>query len=308
MTIKDAAGILRFKRDDVKIAIVDGIELPITKTIVKLEATLISDEYDIDDAKLDEFIKAFDKEQPGRHPPTAVCRELLVEARHRCAICENGTPIEFHHLIEYSTLKHYDVRHMLAVCPNCHTRCGNGEIDQKSQRKYKERLKEFPRNQTVLSNNLPNFLDGNEPIRFSWDDLKELISAMHVTIASHDQSKDSKYDYTNIDLPRKNKLNRLGEDYFEIITDQHEPHFPRIREFLGNPMNDEIANLYYDIVEELRTKVAAHRDGFDRFEHLLLNFADAAYQNHEDRLKGKKKVLNVLLSFMYANCDIGRKS
>lgn len=48
---------------------------------------MINDEYDIDEDSLDAFICKFDEEEPGRHPPVSVRRELLVEARNGCAIC-----------------------------------------------------------------------------------------------------------------------------------------------------------------------------------------------------------------------------
>lgn len=306
MDVNEAAAILRMKREEVKTAIKDGIQLPQSKKLCKLEAHTINEEYDIDEDKLDEFIKSFEAEEPGRHPPTAVCRELLVEARHRCAICEEQGPIEYHHIIEFSTLKHYDTKHMLALCPTCHAKCTFGEIDQKAQRLYKEKLKQNNGGNSLTKRT--SFLDENGPVHFSWEDLKELITALHGTITSSQHSDASKYDYTNIDIQSKNRLNNLGEDYFQIIVSEHEPFFHIILEFLNNPINSDVANLYYEVIDELRTKIAADRERWDRFEHILVRFADAATQNDPGRFKGKRRVLNILLSFMYVNCDIGRKA
>src|SRR5262249_49572254 len=79
-------------------------------------------------------------EEPGRWPPAAVRRSLLVEAKHRCAICRDAAPIQFHHMLDWAKVRHHDPRHMLAVCGTCHSRCTNGFIDYRSQVAYKTQL------------------------------------------------------------------------------------------------------------------------------------------------------------------------
>ena len=59
MNLNEAATLLRFTRTEVRIAIEDGIELPISREIIRLEAHLINGEYDIDDGSLDSFICRF---------------------------------------------------------------------------------------------------------------------------------------------------------------------------------------------------------------------------------------------------------
>ena len=305
MNLNEAAAFLQKSKDTVKVAITDGLELPFSKTIVKLVAVKIGDNYEIEETDLDTFIKAFDDEDPGRHPPTAIRRALLVEAQHRCAICRRDEPIEFHHVVEFSEIKQYDKRHMLAICRNCHARCGLGEIDKLSQRAYKERL----------NNGLPTsgkhtetFIVAEEPIRFSWDDLKELITSFHTAINLREKPRDdSKYDFSETDVEEKNRLNKLGAEYFAVMRDEYQPYFGEILKFLKSPMNEEIANLYYEIVDELRQKIAANRDRFGRFEQVLIEFGEAAFLAWGKKLKGNRRLLNVLLGFMYFECDIGRK-
>jgi len=73
--------------------------------------------------------------------PAKIRRAVLVEAGHRCAIhtCKQ-TPIEVHHIIPYSICKKHELENLITLCPNCHTRVHNGEIDRKSLRIYKDLL------------------------------------------------------------------------------------------------------------------------------------------------------------------------
>ncbi len=147
----------------------------------------------------------------------------------------------------------------------------------------------------------------HSPLRFSWADLKELIGSLHDVLSREFAASISKYDFTDTDLDMKNRLNRLGADYFQEMKSRHEPYFERIREFLESPINESSTQLYYDIVSELRMKIAAVSSDQLRFEHILVWFADEALNADANRLRGKKEVLIVLLSFMYFNCDIGKK-
>lgn len=304
MNLNEAAKLLQKSRDTIKIAIAEGIELPFSKKLTKLVATKIGDDYEIDEKELNIFIGAFEAEEPGRHPPAQVRRELLVEATHRCAICKRDEPIEFHHIVEFSEIKHYDTKHMIAICRNCHARCGLGEIDRKSQREYKQKLT----NGNLNGSQSKAFINANEPIRFSWDDLKDLIISFHTALNQEGEGTSvSKYDFSETEIEEKNKLNKLGEEYFEVMKAEYEPYFSEVFNFLKSPMNSEISELYYEIVDELRLKIAANRDRFDRFEQVLIEFGDAASIARREQLKGKRRVLNVLLSFMYFECDIGRK-
>jgi hypothetical protein len=303
MNLNQASKLLFWSKDTIISAITTGIELPLSKRRVYLEAVAVGSDYEIDEDKLDNFISKFENEQPGRYPPTALRRQLLVESNHRCGICRELTPIEFHHIIEFAKIGHYDPQHMLALCPNCHTSCSNGSIDIKAQYIYKKRLLSQVRLNGVA------FSDSVGPTNFSWDDTRQVINALYAGVIG-DQSIDgnSRFDFSLIDLQRKNELNNLSAEYFQqVVLEQHEPYFHRIDSFLKNPVNAEIAALYYQIVDELRSKIAANRGQFDCFEFFLINFADIAVHSQPSGVKLNRQALNVLLSFMYMGCDIGRK-
>ncbi|SRR5579883_229522 len=141
MTINEVAGLLGYSKERVERLIVEGLALPKSGIVVKLGTTTQGSNLDISEDQFDEFVARFEAEEPGRWPPAAVRRTLLVEAKHRCAICEDCAPLQFHHMLDWAKIKHHDVRHMLALCGTCHTRCTNGFIDYQAQLIYKNKLK-----------------------------------------------------------------------------------------------------------------------------------------------------------------------
>ncbi len=77
-----------------------------------------------------------------RPPITAeLSRRVLVEAGHRCAIptCRNPD-VDLHHIVPWERCKSHDFDNLIALCPNCHRRAHNGEIDRKSLLQYKLKL------------------------------------------------------------------------------------------------------------------------------------------------------------------------
>jgi hypothetical protein len=73
--------------------------------------------------------------------PTALKRQLLVEAGHRCSIptCRQ-TPIELAHIVAWSVCKTHTFDNLIVLCPTCHTRYDRGEIDRKAMLNYKHNL------------------------------------------------------------------------------------------------------------------------------------------------------------------------
>jgi hypothetical protein len=142
MTINEVAAFLGYSPERAERLVENGLVLPKTGTIVKLSSTKVGDRIDIGEDQFNEFVAAFEAEEPGRHPPAGVRRALLVESRHRCAICREGPPFQFHHMLDWAKLKHHDPHHMLTVCGTCHSRCTNGFIDYKAQVDYKTQIEQ----------------------------------------------------------------------------------------------------------------------------------------------------------------------
>ena len=122
-------------------AITTGLKLPGNGGTAKLAAIDGAAGYEVQESDLDAFIDQFERLDPGRRPPVATQRELLVEARHQCAVCRASLAHrKYHHILSWERLKHHDPKHMIAVCGTCHDYCDRGNIDRKAQYDYKGRL------------------------------------------------------------------------------------------------------------------------------------------------------------------------
>lgn len=73
--------------------------------------------------------------------PKDLERQVLMEAGHRCAIptCRHPTT-EMAHIVPWAQVKEHKFENLIALCPNCHTRYDEGDIDRKSMLQYKANL------------------------------------------------------------------------------------------------------------------------------------------------------------------------
>lgn len=103
----------------------------------------------VDDAALD-VLHACDGSEPlcqhwpvsERPPiPAGLKRQVLVEAGHRCAVptCRQH-PVDVHHILEWSKVRQHHFDNLLALCPTCHRRMREGDIDRLAARQYKANL------------------------------------------------------------------------------------------------------------------------------------------------------------------------
>jgi hypothetical protein len=159
-----------------------------------------------------------------------------------------------------------------------------------------------------IREDLPNRNDAM-PFRFNPNDLVEVINALHAyTAAGGETGFDSARDFDAVRIrDQKNKINGLSEDYYnEIIIRGSMPHFSKIERFLKNLRNRQFADLYHDAADELKQKILRHRVEFDTFDDVFA-FLYEQIQNQRPSLKGKRRLVRIILHSMYCNCDIGSK-
>ena len=60
------------------------------------------------------------------------------QARHRCAVCCEPTPLERAHIRPWSKSQEHSVRNLIALCANCHTRADNEDWGVETLRRYKK--------------------------------------------------------------------------------------------------------------------------------------------------------------------------
>ena len=159
-----------------------------------------------------------------------------------------------------------------------------------------------------LRESLPNRKD-KSPFGFEPADLIEVIGAFHdYTKAEGEDGFDSAHDFKKISLKsEKNKMNGLSTDYYqEIIVKGSMPYFHRIEAFLKNPRNEDFKDLYHDAADELKQKILVNRSEFETFDDVFA-FLYEEVQKQREALKGKRRLISILLHYMYSNCDIGSK-
>jgi len=161
---------------------------------------------------------------------------------------------------------------------------------------------------TAIRDALPN-RDDAVPFRFNPEELKDVIGALHdyVEIGS-DKAFDSARDFEKIKVQKeKNVINGLSDAYYrEIIVADSMPHFDKVESFLKNPRNSGLQALYHDAADELKQKILINRTHFDTFDNVFA-FLREEIQKERSSLKGKRRMISVLLHYMYFNCDIGSK-
>ena len=110
-----------------------------------------------------------------------------------------------------------------------------------------------------------------------------------------------------IDLDRKNELNILSERYFRHMRGESSPYFGQIQDFLGDPINRDLADTYDNIAIDFNNRVIVHRDDFARFDMVFQEIYDSLIE-HNPTLDKRSRLIFTLLHYMYWACDLGEKA
>ena len=159
---------------------------------------------------------------------------------------------------------------------------------------YKELIKEF--------NLVRNYL----PERFYESDIRKVILLFKNNKNWNKTNPviDDKLDF--VDKQKKNKLNKLSEDYFADISDHSLMYFDEINDFLKDPKNAELREYYNNTVSDLRGYILRNKKLFN-FEEILETIINNIAGEEQDDIFRSRCLCRVFVHFMYWNCDIGRK-
>jgi type I restriction enzyme R subunit len=67
-----------------------------------------------------------------------VLREVLYQARHRCAVCCEPTPLEKAHIIPWRKTRDHSEANLVALCANCHARADTEKWGEVYLKRYKQ--------------------------------------------------------------------------------------------------------------------------------------------------------------------------
>lgn len=141
------------------------------------------------------------------------------------------------------------------------------------------------------------------PLIVSSRDLAEVVEAIAGGVDAVLASAGSR-PVERTSLAAKNALNSMTEPTSRRLMQNYGHLLRQIKEFLADPGNERIRELYEDCAEDFDLKIVAHRQdhqSFDRvFGHLveLLTARDPLLGRH-------RRLTRAAVFYMYWNCDIG---
>lgn len=104
----------------------------------------------------------------------------------------------------------------------------------------------------------------------------------------------------------KNVKNNLTPSFYaNYLIPESLPHFKRIRDFLTDPRNEEYLAAYQVVSTEVKYYIAENRDRHDTFEAFFTDIYQGVIDNLPLLNGGRKKLVRILLHYMYCDCDIG---
>lgn len=146
-----------------------------------------------------------------------------------------------------------------------------------------------------------NPLDG--PLIVSSRQLAEVVEAIAISInATLDGSGSRPQERTS--LRAKNQLNSMTESTSSRLMKNYGHLLRQIQEFLADPGNSRIRDIYDDCAEDFDLKVVAYKEGYHTFDKIFGHLVDLL-TNRDSLLGRNRKLTRAMVFYMYWNCDIG---
>jgi hypothetical protein len=114
-------------------------------------------------------------------------------------------------------------------------------------------------------------------------------------------------DFKYTQLPDKNRLNNITDQYYTGCIQESMIYFDDIKNFLENPRNSGLQEEYDNTVKELQAQILTRSNRAYPLEVIFLNLYDT-FLNRFPELKSMRKFVHCFIHYMYCNCDIGIKS
>jgi hypothetical protein len=143
------------------------------------------------------------------------------------------------------------------------------------------------------------------PLRIQTNDITDVITAFHSSVVEGRIVIADGADFTYVPKPRKNRINKLSQAYFEDLLVRSLPYFRPIADFLSNPRNVDFRDQYEDTVDEIRRKLLTAVPPFESFDAALTYIIDHVSIGNPG-LARKRRLATVFLHYMYYTCDIGQ--
>lgn len=122
-----------------------------------------------------------------------------------------------------------------------------------------------------------------------------LINNISISIKKLDRTK----------VIEKNIINNLSKEYFNYIQQESLPFFDQINEFLEQFSNRNLKKIYFNITNDLQKIILLKRNEFQNFDEVFSAIEDNC-KNTIPSLADDRRILRILLHFMYFQCDLGQ--
>lgn len=148
------------------------------------------------------------------------------------------------------------------------------------------------------------------PILFVPEDLRDVILALHAHRQALPSAFDSEHDFRDYPgLPAKNTINGLTPGYDSYIRENSMPHFHAVEQFLKNPRNETLKEQYHAVADELKGQLVVHRERFHSFDDALETVYNLVHERcPEIQSAPSRRLLKIIVHYMYVNCEIGQKA
>ena len=148
------------------------------------------------------------------------------------------------------------------------------------------------------------------PLDFTPEDYRDIINGLYAHRDAVETSFDSEHDFKDYPgFDGKNVVNGVSSDYGNHIKEDSMPHFDAIGRFLKNPRNDKLTKKYHAVAVELKGQLIVHAEDFKSFEYALESIPRLIQdRSSELQVFEKRRLLKIMIHYMYVNCEIGKKS
>lgn len=178
----------------------------------------------------------------------------------------------------------------------------NPEIKKFKSAEFKSKVLELIKLSVVPD----GIYDNISEFDLSLDYLRDIIFQLHRFNDSETISS-MVNDFKLIDMSEKNKLNGMTDSFFSDLFSRFGKHFEKIRKFLSLPINIESNEKYQDLVVEIGMLIVRYRGSVANFDTLIFNLCGKLTNGSLVDVERKKRYVWMLISYMYYNCDIGRR-
>lgn len=143
----------------------------------------------------------------------------------------------------------------------------------------------------------------DSPLIISSDELAEIVEVLSTSLGSVLPRLDD-MPAGRIPYAEKNRVNKMTDAYARELRRRYLKETQQIRDFLANPINERMLELYMSTVEEFQLTVVAKRKDYQTFDDVM-DYLFKLLFARDPLLRAHKRLTRAMVFYMYWNCDLG---